>query len=1236
MSNSGFDVGDSSTDPDTKYRFVPVVRRGYSPDAYYDAQSEQGTDSIETKGTLGVDVSATGTEGSQSATEKRHVGIQLYGPGHVTGLDRRQVVRMEPEPGTTNYPPNYLATVEFDAPDLLWLFSPVADETVKQNSSGTGKGFPWLCLVVLEKTEELSVEPAGSDRPLPSVEAPYDELPPLDEAWAWAHAQVVGSPAQKGSGSDGGSSAADPLADAFESQSTLTRSRLISPRNLEPNTQYLAAVVPTFEAGVRAGLGKPVKPDDGSGESTNGNGNGNDGPEMAPLAWPIGKTAYGKNTSSDTKELPVYHHWEFSTGQRGDFEYLARQLEPRNLSSDEYDIGTRTVDVTDPGPDALDLAGAGEGDRTVRMGGALQKAGSDPIDADEYAMHEPLRELLNRPGTIDEWTDEDYTAKGPPIYGGKHAQRETIPKPIHKDQQWLWDLNLNPGNRLAAAVGTSIVRDKQEQLMEKAWDQVGQVRKANRTLAAAQLAREALETTLPDLRSAPTGWTATFTAPMHDRLLGDGQTVGAQLDGSSMPRGLTTAPFRRLLSGSGRLADRLDAPPAVGDIVEDVAAGDLTVATQTRGPDGMGTVDREARLDDLCVALPDEDEDEDDGEPGEVHEKVETVRVHLRSIEKQCRRTTTRLRELSAALRERSSGGSGGGGSDEVPRLAEDIESDWDELAPTIDYLAHAMTQVARIEADRDLPRVSDEFTESRATSLHDDLSDAALGDLFASGPTLASMSDVLTQADVGQAQSTVVAVLDAVATIRRYFDVEEGSDVAYLDGLVCGSVPEREPAADPDLEAATTIDPVGALCDRIQSRVDGVDLKASHRRDPFDRVMAYPKFPKPTYDDLKEQSEDHLLPGVEAVPKDTFGALRTNPQFIESFLVGMNQEMASELLWRRFPTDCRGSYFRQFWDPSARVPKPATEEDKKDITEIHTWDDKDDPDVPGRDRTGRSELGSNVMTGTGTGANEDAGTGPTPNSQVVVVIRGELLRRYPSTTIYAAKAKRAKRTNESAQDRVPEWPTPKETDEQVDTTFHRYPIFRGKLDPDVTFLGFDLTADEATGETSMESVGDPEPADDDHWVDDDGTDDEGWFFVLEEAPGEVRFGLDANQGDAGKTPPGITDRSGNPEKTDDPDENPEHGWSALSWGHLVGSGEDPSDRPHVSVYRDRPGKKGWKTEADEPWTEDGSGTITEEEVAVWGKNSADMAYITWQRPVRIAIHADDLLPVDTGGSGGN
>ena len=62
-------------------------------------------------------------------------------------------------------------------------------------------------------------------------------------------------------------------------------------------------------------------------------------------------------------------------------------------------------------------------------------------------------------------------------------------------------------------------------------------------------------------------------------------------------------------------------------------------------------------------------------------------------------------------------------------------------------------------------------------------------------------------------------------------------------------------------------------------------------------------------------------------MPPETLALVRTNQAAIEAYLVGLNHEMSRELLWRGYPTDQRGSYFRRFFD--------ATDDD---ITAVHTW----------------------------------------------------------------------------------------------------------------------------------------------------------------------------------------------------------------------------------------------------------------------------------------------------------
>jgi hypothetical protein len=88
-------------------------------------------------------------------------------------------------------------------------------------------------------------------------------------------------------------------------------------------------------------------------------------------------------------------------------------------------------------------------------------------------------------------------------------------------------------------------------------------------------------------------------------------------------------------------------------------------------------------------------------------------------------------------------------------------------------------------------------------------------------------------------------------------------------------------------------------------------------------------------YDALRDLSQDFLFPGLEHVLPDTVTLLKTNPKFVESFLVGLNAEMSHELLWRNYPTDQRGTYFRQFWDTSAGNDQPP------DIDLITKWGDR-------------------------------------------------------------------------------------------------------------------------------------------------------------------------------------------------------------------------------------------------------------------------------------------------------
>ena len=214
-----------------------------------------------------------------------------------------------------------------------------------------------------------------------------------------------------------------------------------------------------------------------------------------------------------------------------------------------------------------------------------------------------------------------------------------------------------------------------------------------------------------------------------------------------------------------------------------------------------------------------------------------------------------------------------------------------------------------------------------------------------------------------------------------------------------------------------------------------------------FTEAMAYPVIDLPMYRPLVELSDELFLPNVNQVPPNSITLVETNQRFIESYMVGVNHEMARELLWREYPTDQRGTPFRQFWDVSTVLPvageDPETARERlRDIPPLHRW-------------LRRSALGGHDQREL-EGVAED---------ELVLVIRGELLKRFPTAVIYAHRAV---------------WQAPDGPDDPMrerrlialsdaeeanpPRTKIRLPLYEAKVDPDIYFLGFDLTEEEARG----------------------------------------------------------------------------------------------------------------------------------------------------------------------------
>ncbi|HWW45006.1 MAG TPA: hypothetical protein VN180_08025, partial [Acidimicrobiia bacterium] len=417
----------------------------------------------------------------------------LYGPGDVTGIDPRHIVRTDPADGTANYEPNYLAAIEFDHPDFPWLFTPAAANGSRLR--------PWLSLIVLAEDEYTSADVPPT--PLPAIDVPDSSiLPVLDDAWAWGHVQIAGTVAP------------GDLGYVFEHEPQRALSRLLCPRQLASRTAYSAFLVPAFEFGRLAGLGLDVP----------------DGPY--PNA-PQTATAWA---GAGPVRLPYYFRFSFHTSDLGDFESLVRLLQPRHL---DRGVGVRPLDVSDAGWNLPPGGGP------VALAGALRAIDSDtswaaPVSA---AFRSDLVGYVNAgAATPDDDPDHDPVVE-PPLYGRWQAAVMSVDL---TRSGWVDQLNSVPENRGTAGFGTLVVLNQRGQLMTSAWRQVEGILRANEMLRRAQLARGgAMQLLGKHFRPAQADMQLSLTSPVHARLLASPRTVAATLGATRLPALALSPAFRR-------------------------------------------------------------------------------------------------------------------------------------------------------------------------------------------------------------------------------------------------------------------------------------------------------------------------------------------------------------------------------------------------------------------------------------------------------------------------------------------------------------------------------------------------------------------------------------------------------------------------------------------------------------------------------------------------------------------
>jgi hypothetical protein len=1132
------------------YSFLSYLRIGLA-----NKVTQPDQDPVKLRATFDVHLSLEGTAvaGGPPLTAPIDKPVQLYGPGDIVGIEPRALFKTEPLHWITNFESNYLPYVDFYEEDFPWRYTPArADESSHRLR-------PWIALVVLEEGEFLDGTNL-KDKLLPyiQVDSAAAKFPPADQLWAWAHVHVnldlAASDTEIFSTNMG--AVLPKLDNALKSNSDIAYSRLLCPRKLKPNTAYHGFIIPTFETGRRAGLGLPVDSD-----------------FATQSAW---------GTRPDQNEFPYYHRWFFRTGILGDFEYLVRLLKAK--PADER-VGRRDMDLQQPGWNLPGLDPDGPLGGILRLGGALRVPEEVIQDIEEYRKYEnwadpgypqPLQKAIanflnladdyQKPGTNpqpipdpDNPLDPDPLIT-PPLYGRWHAAVERLltdsgGASLPNNRNWIHELNLDPRFRVPAGFGTQVIQKHQEDYMNVAWKQIGDVLAANRLIRFAQLMSEALwqwhTRQLQPLLVAQPDKLMFLSAPVQKRVLIQAAPAGAaaaaapgtsvarttvahQLKTSSVPPVAVSAQMRRILRPRGRAVRKL-------------AFGDRSMA-----PQGLVT------------------------------------RLNAREIVPAPIKQTPPALQAETVL------------ADQVqppaqPQWLADLLRRYPWLpnatlglaillllvtlllvifaAPVMWWVLGLLAGGGLLFAYRQMKRILDLLARPQ---------------IFKDG---AQTPEILEQAP----KSPDFRIATAEETFRPTVGAADSPEAARfktaLAEMYTVDVAARAAAFVPpkqtlDLRRVTTelvtvLHPDRTLPRLVLERL-ALPERVRERFDPvlMDEVMNYPQFDLAMYQPLVDLNSEYFLPNLNRIEPNSITLLETNQKFIEAYMVGLNHEMARELLWREYPTDQRGSYFRQFWDVSGYLPDPSEnpatlKERLKDVPELHRW-------LP------TSELGDHDNREVD-GAKEE---------ELVLVIRGELLKRYPTAVIYAHKAKWQMKKNPDGTpttqiDNTVERDLadiPVGLEDNPPRTIVKTPLYSAKIEPDIYFFGFDLTAEVAKGSDGSHPGDEDKP---------------GWFFVIKERPGEPRFGLDIGGPTAEK-----------------------HTWSDLAWEDAApgvpegGFLQITNATPGIALT---PPPDPNQAEFDEEVEQHG-----EDKQIAWNANAdaADLAYVLYQVPVLVAVHASEMLTV--------
>jgi hypothetical protein len=1016
-----------------EYIFLPYLRKGLSR---FISESASVTDKRASVSAT-VTISATDNNGQNAAIKNTVTkNISLYGPQDVVGINKNMVSRLFPQPDVNTALTNNFSFIEFYDEDFPWRYTPTMPESNRLN--------PWLLLVTLSE-EEFTMNSQYEPLPSVNIKISVDNFPKPEELWAWAHVQVnklktTQWQPKDSTNPDSVKEAKNALGKYIYENPNDVYSRILCARKLKEGKRYHSFLIPAYENGRLAGLG--LKPDQPLNEKS----------------WKL---------TDGAKDFPIYYQWSFVTSAEGDLEYYLNKLTPvtdwntKINGKSPMDIGKIDINVL---PNDVNW-------KFSTIEGKIEqftKIGTEPVenkvikteikslycanpDRDKTGKPIKIQKIDGKAAKIIRETVADVDGDpivAPPQYGSTYFKKAA----------WEDEINTHLSCRVVAGLGATLVKQNQEEYMQRAWEQAGSLQQVNDALRNAQLG-EFMSMGIYEKH---------FLNVSTEQFVINIAPLIAQNQPIDVIKSNNYVNSRKVLE-------------EVGDKGKDWALSYRSVTKTLRS--SIGRVRQTQPVSTTTTLTPtiiNQKEMINENKP--LMNGSDIVKINFNSF-------------LGLNYEEK--------GLYYIP-------TSFVEPMPIVDKELNVLGRMRRDDLLF--------YKNYKNSSIFINPRSVDKRDIYG--------TDFFGEKQTGQGKLAHITLLERIKpsfTIRNRLN-------SMIEGIYAENLLQRIPNID---------------------------------------------FPEPMSRVLEKNYKDFFCSNLDVLQPNQVCILDVNEEFIESFLVGLNDEMNREMQWREFPTDLKGTYFRQFWDVKDMIVPAEHKSNElewlKDIRPILDW--KND------------SLGKNYcykLQDKYPAANVNCDN---PDATVALVIKSDLLKKYPNTMVYAMKKNGKDGSCEKGDNSL----------KGFDCSDIRTPLFTTRVAPDIYFMHFNISVEDIRKEKKEE--------------------DKKWYFFFAERVGDVCFGIDLSKD--------YMDTSPNRSMVDN--------WDMFSLDNFKQQTFLNSSMLRLDFLQGNDDSIISRSISTNP-----NEKIPSEDAIKWGEkyinnfpkvDSAKIAYMLFQKPVKMAIEAKVLIP---------